>query len=148
MFFPHFCTSGFQNPEEIKNFFNENIHPGHSGLYLSRRGFLPPGIKHTGPDSCNALIAPVDYIMSLIKSGSYIIQLGWLLSWERYVDKMGFNHNIPTSFYSSNLNEIIVLDTGVIAIPEERIKFFEIFSGLPVRTIPMGLSHLTDIIHT
>ena len=50
---------------------------------------------------------------------------------------MGFDHRVPTTFYSSNLKEIVVLDTEVVPIPEERIKSFEIFSGLPVRTIPL-----------
>ena len=150
--FPHYCTSGSHRPEEIREFLGNNIHPGQSGLFfgdmgLSRRGLLPPGISHAGPDTCIALIAPAEFIASLVSGGAYVTQPGWLISWERYVTEMGFDPGISTTFYSSNLKEVVVLDTGIVPIPDERIDSFRIFAGLPVRTIPVGISHLSAIVH-
>ena len=150
--FPHYCTSGSNRIQKISDFLNECSQPGHTGLFfgdigLSRRGVLPPGISHAGPDTCNALIAPAEFVMTLVAGGAYVILPGWLFFWERYVTEMGFDPGVPTTFYSSFLKEIVLLDTGILPIPEERIKSFEIFSGLPVRTIPVGISHLSGIVH-
>ena len=136
----------------MTTFLRERIQPGHTCLFfgdaeLSRQGFLPPGISHAGPDFCSALLVPTVFIQSLISGGAHVIVPGWLFSWERYVSEMGLNPHIPTSYYLSGMKEIIVLDTGLVLIPEERIKSFECFSGLPVRTIPVGISHLFGIVH-
>jgi PAS domain S-box-containing protein len=150
--YPHYCTSGYYRLHEISTFLHDHLQPGHAGLFfgdteIPRRGLLPAGISQAGPDTCNALILPPECLMSLSASGAYVILPGWLFSWEQFVTEMGFDHRIPTTFYSSNLKEIVVLDTGIVTIPEERITSFEIFSGLPVRTVPVGLSHVSGIVH-
>ncbi|MDD1727781.1 MAG: PAS domain S-box protein [Methanospirillum sp.] len=151
--FPHHCSAGLYHLENISRFLRDHSNPEHQSLLfgdtqLIKQGLLPPGITHAGPDTCNALVAPEEFIAHIIQGGAHIILPGWLLSWERYVREMGFNPKNKTSFYSSSVNEIIVLDTGVIRIPEEKIRSFEWFSGLPVRTIPVGTSHLSGIIHS
>lgn len=62
-FFPHFCSSGYQRIEEIRSFFSSCLLDGEAGLYfgdseLVRRGILPAGVHHAGPDSCHELIDP------------------------------------------------------------------------------------------
>ncbi len=149
--YPHYCTSGSHHFDKITTFLNEHIYSGQTSLFfgdaeLSRRGFLPPGISHAGPNTCLALIAPAEFVESLVSRGAYVILPGWLAYWERYVTEMGFNPSNPTSYYSSGLKEIVILDTGLVHITVERIKSFELFSGLPVRTIPVGISHLFGIV--
>lgn len=149
--FPHYCTSGTHRPDSIISFMSEQIQPGQTGLFfgdtdLSRKGLLPPGISHVGPHTCSGLLAPEDFIQSFISQGSYVINPGWLSSWERYVTEMGFNPQSSTSYYSSNLKEIVVLDTGLVPIAEERIASLKVFSGLPIRVIQVGISHLSGII--
>ena len=149
--YPHYCTSGSHRCDNITTFLSDNMSPGQSFLFfgdseLSRKGVLPSGITHAGPDTCLALIAPIEFIQSLVSKGAYVILPGWLCSWERYVTEMGFNPRTPTSYYSSGLKEIIVLDTGIVPISEERIRSFELFCGLPVRIIPVGISHLFGIV--
>lgn len=152
-FFPHFCSSGYQRIEEIRSFFSSCLLDGEAGLYfgdseLVRRGILPAGVHHAGPDSCHELIAPAEVIRDLYTHGSHLLVPGWILRWEAYVGEMGFDSRVPTAFYSSNLTESVVLDSGLLPIPPERIRSFEVFSGLSVRTIPVGISHITAIIRS
>jgi len=150
---PHYCTAGVVRSDDIVSFLKEQIQPGQTGLFfgdaeLSAQGLLPPGISHVGPDTCSELLAPGEFIQSLISQGSFIINSGWLNSWERYVTDMGFDPHKPTSYYSSSLKEIVVLDCGIVPIAEERIYSLKVFSGLPVRVIPVGISHLSGIVRT
>jgi|GEM_PF-2188440 len=149
--FPHYCTSGVHRSDTINSFLKEQIQPGQTGLFfgdseIREQGLLPPGISHAGPDTCSELLAPGEYIRSLIAQGAFVVNSGWLRSWEKYVIKMGFDPKKPTSYYSSSLKEIVVLDCGLVSIPKERISSLETFSGLPIRVIPVGLSHLSGIV--
>lgn len=150
---PHFCSSGTCRLERINQFLNEQCGSYSAGLYfgdieLYKQGFLPVGVTHAGPDACNALFAPEEWIMTLVSGGAYVILPGWLLSWERHVMEMGFDPKVPTSFYSSNMKDIVLLDTGVVPMLKERIRSFEEFSGLPIRTVPVGIKYFSSIIQT
>ncbi len=149
--FPHYCTSGVHRSDTIYSFLKEQIQPGQTGLFfgdaeLGAQGLLPPGISHAGPDTCSELLAPGEFIRSLIAQGAFVVNSGWLNSWERYVTVMGFDPKKPTSYFSSSLKEIVVLDCGVLSIAEGRITSLMAFSGLPIRVIPVGLSHLAGIV--
>lgn len=152
-FYPHYCTAGKFKNEPVETFFSEHIHPEKSGLLfgdksLSKRDILPTNITSVGPDTCHALVAPIELIQDLASKGNYVIFPGWLLNWERYVTEMGLNPSVPTTFFSSSLRGIILLDTGLIAVPEDIIRSFEKFTGLPVTTLKTGTSYLTAIVKT
>lgn len=150
-FYPHFCTAGKSKIDYLKTYFSAYVNPENSGLLfgdvaISKRDILPSNIIHTGPDTCHALVAPVELIHDFAKKGSYFIFPGWLLNWEEYVTGMGFDPSIPTTFFSSSLNGITLLDTGVIPIPEDIIRSFETFAGLHLTILKTGTSYLTAII--
>ena len=152
-FYPHFCTAGVHNLESIATFIRDNLPSNSQGLFfgdvvLARRGFLPDGVVHAGPDSCTSLLAPEELGSWCSLQGIFLVHPGWLLSWKEHVCAMGFDPGVPTTFYSSNLRETYLLDTGVCPVSPECIRSFETFSGLPVRVIPIGLSHLRGIVES
>ncbi len=77
---------------------------------------------------------------------SFFLSAGWVNAWEDMftTGKEDFGFDFKEMF--TNYRRIIVFDTGVIPIDEEKVRKFSAFTGLPVERRAITLDRLLDLI--
>ena len=73
---------------------------------------------------------------------SFFLTAGWVNNWESMfkLGKEDFDFDFSTMF--ANYKRIIVFDTGIIPIDEEKVQLFSKFTGLPVEKRHITLDRL------
>ncbi|HSB33400.1 MAG TPA: DUF1638 domain-containing protein, partial [Nitrospirota bacterium] len=71
---------------------------------------------------------------------------GWVNNWEGMfaLGRADFNFDFSTMF--SKYKRVMVFDTGVIPIDEEKVEQFSRFTHLPVERRRISLDHLLELI--
>jgi len=82
------------------------------------------------------------------KRGSYLILPGWLMRWRQNAKSDGLDSSTARQMFGESLTEIVVLDTGVHAGAGPALAEFSDFTGLPARTLPVGLAHFSCLLNT
>jgi len=82
------------------------------------------------------------------KRGSYLILPGWLMRWRQNARSDGLDRSTARQMFGESLTEIVLLDTGVHAGAGPALAEFSDFTGLPARTLPVGLAHFSCLLNT
>jgi PAS domain S-box-containing protein len=77
------------------------------------------------------------------RSGTYLILPGWLSRWKQNTESDGLDPSTAREMFRESIKEILLLDTGVHPGIGPVLGDFAAFCGLPARTIPVGLEHLS-----
>ena len=94
-----------------------------------------------------AMVGPEE-IRRLNREGkAFFLSAGWANNWENMfaLGKQDFNFDFKSMF--GNYKRIIVFDTGVIPIDEEKVASFSKFTDLPVQRRHLTLDYLLDLIN-
>lgn len=77
---------------------------------------------------------------------SFFLSAGWINNWENMFDagKKDFGFDFKSMF--EHYKRILVFDTGVIPLDEEKVQRFSVFTGLPVERMHITLDHFLDLI--
>jgi len=93
-----------------------------------------------------AMIGPEEMIRLNAEAKSFFLSVGWVNYWEKMFEmgKEDFNFDFKTMFL--HYKRIVVLDTGIIPIDEEKIQKFSAFTGLPIERKPITLDYFLGLI--
>jgi hypothetical protein len=77
---------------------------------------------------------------------TFFLTAGWVNNWENMfaMGRADFDFDFTTMF--RQYKRIIVFDTGVIPLQEDKIRAFSEYTGLPVERRRIGLEHLLSLI--
>jgi hypothetical protein len=77
---------------------------------------------------------------------SFFLSAGWVNNWERMFEmgREDFNFDFKSMF--GQYKRIIVFDTGIIPVDEEKVRKFSAFTGLPVERRTITLDHFLGLI--
>ena len=84
---------------------------------------------------------PETVVEDFRKRGEYLILPGWLLRWRQNAESDGLDRSTARQMFGESLTGIVLLDTGVHAGTGPVLAEFSDFTGLPARTLPVGLAH-------
>jgi hypothetical protein len=77
---------------------------------------------------------------------SFFLSAGWINNWETMFEagKKDFNFDFRSMF--EHYKRILVFDTGVIPLDEEKVQRFSAFTGLPVERRHITLDHFLGLV--
>jgi len=105
------------------------------------------GAKKLAAGNClEAMIGPEEVIRLNAEATSFFLSVGWVNNWEKMFEmgKEDFNFDFKTMF--AHYKRIVVLDTGIIPIDEEKIQKFSAFTGLPIERKTITLDYFLGLI--
>lgn len=93
-----------------------------------------------------AMVGPEEVKRLNEEATSFFLSVGWVNNWEKMFEmgRKDFDFDFKTMF--DNYKRIIVFDTGVIPIDEEKVDKFSKFTGLPVERKIITLDRLLGLI--
>ena len=79
---------------------------------------------------------------------SFFLSAGWVNNWEKMFEagKKDFDFDFRSMF--EHYKRILVFDTGVIPLDEEKVQRFSAFTGLPVERMSITLDHFLGLIQS
>jgi hypothetical protein len=105
--------------------------------------------KKIDAGNCLEAMVGAEEIMRLNQEGTaFFLSVGWVNNWEKMfaLGKKDFNFDFKTMF--DGYKRIIVFDTGIIPIDEEKVERFSEFTKLPVERKPITLDYLLNLIES
>ncbi len=105
------------------------------------------GAKKLNAGNCLEAMVGREEVERLNAEGTaFFLSAGWVENWEKMFEagKDDFDFDFTTMF--TNYERIVVFDTGVIPIDEDKIKAFSEFTKLPVVKKTISLDHLQALI--
>lgn len=110
---------------------------------FSKCGLTPDAhtVIQTG-NYCFHDYADEKFIAYIIAKGGYIITVGWLYGWEKWLQLAGFDQATARQFYGESCNELVLLDTGNDPDIETRLAAFADYVNVPYRMIYVGMASL------
>ncbi|HXX58114.1 MAG TPA: DUF1638 domain-containing protein [Thermodesulfovibrionales bacterium] len=105
------------------------------------------GAKRLAAGNClEAMVGPDEVFRLNAEATSFFLSAGWVNNWEKMfeVGKEDFDFDFKLMF--EHYKRIIVFDTGIIPIDEEKVAKFSEFTGLPVERRHITLDHLQRLI--
>ncbi len=103
--------------------------------------------KKIDAGNCLEAMVGAEEIMRLNQEGTaFFLSVGWVNNWEKMfaLGRKDFNFDFKTMF--DGYQRIIVFDTGIIPIDEEKVERFSKFTKLPVERKPITLDHFFNLI--
>jgi hypothetical protein len=100
----------------------------------------------TAGNCLEAMVGQEEVIRLNSEATSFFLSVGWVNAWEDMftLGKEDFGFDFKSMF--ENYKRIIVFDTGVIPIDEEKVRKFSEFTGLPVERRMITLDRLLGLI--
>jgi Protein of unknown function (DUF1638) len=105
------------------------------------------GAKRLGAGNClEAFVGREEVARLNDEAISFFLSAGWINNWETMFEagKKDFGFDFKSMF--EHYRRILVFDTGVIPIDEEKVKKFSEFTGLPVERRSITLDHFLGLI--
>ena len=94
-----------------------------------------------------AMVGPEEITRLNREGKAFFLSAGWVNNWEKMFDlgKKDFDFDFKSMF--GGYRRIIVFDTGIIPIDEEKVDRFSTFANLPVQRRHITLDYLLDLIN-
>jgi len=105
------------------------------------------GAKKLAAGNClEAFVGPEEIMRLNAEATSFFLSAGWVNAWERMFEqgKADFDFDFTTMF--EHYRRIVVFDTGVIPLNEEKILRFSTFTGLPVERRSITLDRFLGLV--
>ena len=105
------------------------------------------GAKKLGAGNCLEAFVGHEEVVRLNKEAtSFFLSAGWINNWEKIFEagKKDFNFDFASMF--EQYKRILVFDTGVIPLDEEKVQRFSEFTGLPVERKSITLDHFLGLL--
>jgi hypothetical protein len=105
------------------------------------------GAKRIAAGNClEAMVGPEEVARLNSEAKSFFLSAGWVNAWEDMfiMGKEDFGFDFKSMF--ANYKRVIVFDTGVIPMDEEKVRKFSEFSGLPVERRMITLDRLLELV--
>jgi hypothetical protein len=105
------------------------------------------GAKKIAAGNClEAMVGPEEMRRLNAEAKTFFLSAGWVNNWERMFEmgKEDFNFDFKSMF--GQYQRIMVFDTGIIPVDEEKIRKFSEFTGLPVVRKTMTLDYFLGLI--
>lgn len=116
---------------------------GKAGLMGSDPAFEAfPEVRSLGERQCFELIVPARLLEHLQTGGAFTVSPGWLVKWERILEKWGGDREISRRMLRESVRKIIFLDTLDRQEDLARLRDFAAYVDLPAEVLPVGLEHL------
>ncbi|MBA4373026.1 MAG: hypothetical protein C0402_09235 [Thermodesulfovibrio sp.] len=116
-------------------------HPDMSGILGAH------GAEKIRAGNClEAIIGAAEIQRLDAEAKTFFLTAGWINNWENMfaMGKEDFDFDFTTMF--SQYKRIIVFDTGVIPLDDDKIRLFSEFTGLPVERRMISLDHLLGLV--
>lgn len=91
---------------------------------------------------CFHLLAGATLVDEAMASGGYLLSPGWLQSWQKNVEELGFNSDTAAAFFQDFAKRLVLLDTGIDDRAVALLAEIEVAMGLPAQRLAVGLDHL------
>lgn len=95
---------------------------------------------------CFNMLLNTSIVDSYLNEGSYLVTPGWLSHWKEYMDEWRFGRGIAMPFFKDTVSCIVLLDTDIDPDSDFYLKEFVDFTGLPFKSVKVGLDHLKMMI--
>ena len=105
--------------------------------------------KKIDAGNCLEAMVGAEEIMRLNQEGAaFFLSVGWVNNWKKMfaLGKKDFDFDFKTMF--AGYQRIIVFDTGIIPIDEEKVERFSEFTKLPVERKPITLDYFFNLIES
>jgi len=107
------------------------------------------GAKKLRAGNCLEAFVGHEEVVRLNKEAiSFFLSAGWIDNWEKIFEagKKDFGFDFRSMF--KQYKRILVFDTGVIPLNEEKVRLFSEFTGLPVERMSITLDHFLGLIQS
>jgi len=105
------------------------------------------GAKKLSAGNClEAMVGPEEIARLNAEATSFFLSAGWVNNWEKMFEmgREDFNFDFKSMF--EHYKRIMVFDTGIIPLDEEKIRKFSAFTGLPVERKTITLDYFLGLI--
>jgi hypothetical protein len=105
------------------------------------------GAKRLAAGNClEAMVGPEEVIRLNAEATSFFLSAGWVNNWEKMFEmgREDFDFDFKSMF--EHYKRIMVFDTGMIPLDEEKIRKFSAFTGLPVERKEITLDYFLGLI--
>ena len=105
------------------------------------------GAKKLGAGNClEAFVGHEEVVRLNTEATSFFLSAGWINNWEKIfaAGRKDFGFDFKSMF--KQYKRILVFDTGVIPIDEEKVQRFSAFTGLPVERMSITLDHFLGLL--
>jgi len=105
------------------------------------------GAKKFAAGNClEAMVGPEEIRRLNTEAISFFLSAGWVNNWEKMfaMGREDFGFDFKSMF--EHYKRIIVFDTGIIPLDEEKIQKFSAFTGLPVERLAITLDYFLGLI--
>jgi hypothetical protein len=105
------------------------------------------GAKRLAAGNCLEAFVGAEEIERLnAEATSFFLSAGWVNNWEKMFEmgRVDFDFDFKSMFES--YRRIVVFDTGIIPLDEEKIQKFSAFTGLPVERKTMTLDYFLGLV--
>ena len=92
-------------------------------------------------DQCFSMIIPQNLIAAYQSRGAYLLTPAWLVNWEQWIGKWGFDQKTAQEFFKESVKKLVLLDTGLDPQSSKLLKEFARFISRPFEIYPAGLDH-------
>jgi hypothetical protein len=105
------------------------------------------GAKKIDAGNClEAIIGKGEIDQLNAEAKSFFLTAGWVNNYEKMF-ALGKEHmGVDFSNLFASYRRVVVFDTGIIPINEEKVRKFSAFTGLPVERIRITLDHFLELI--
>jgi PAS domain S-box-containing protein len=153
--FPFHCGHVRSVWDTIKDQFGQHAKAGNAiclcGCGCANTMDIPRDVKDSPSlvliGSGASFFLPETLVEDFRKRGSYLILPGWLLRWRQNAASDRLDSSTARQMFGESLTGIVLLDTGVHAGTGPALAEFSDFTGLPARTLPVGLAHFRILLN-
>jgi len=151
--FPASCSKNSINTEQTtlilstpKSKISENIIIGSFCLPKKKINIENKNVQTVHLDQCFELFVNRETVEHFITNGYYIVTNGWLRTYEKNIEKWGFDEKTAKLFFQESMKGIMLLDTQIPGDYMPNLKSLSEYMGLPYEILPVGLSFCESFI--
>lgn len=107
------------------------------------------GAKKLAAGNCLEAMVGRDEVARLNEEAiSFFLSAGWINNWEKMFEAGREDFGFDFAEMFKHYKRIVVFDTGIIPVDEEKISKFSAFTGLPVVRRKIALDYLQKLIES